>query len=185
MGVPSWQEIVAMVAGAAKTAKPGAWIEGRGWHQEKWNRSPGRVVKGFQTNDLINAVAPNNPVVLGHASGHALIANDEALKLAGIAAKTPNPPGGEIIKDESGRPTGVFVDGAQALIRRALAKSLAQRTPGRGQGRFPKRGPPRHAGRARERRNDVPGHGRVVRHDRRDQADGRRGSTCRSASTSW
>ncbi|MGH7615664.1 MAG: amidohydrolase [Gemmatimonadaceae bacterium] len=128
MGVPSWQDIATMVAGAAKTAKPGAWIQGRGWHQEKWNRSPGRVVKGFKTNDLINQAAPNNPVVLGHASGHALIANDVAVKLAGINANTPNPPGGEIIKDENGKPTGVFVDGAQGLIQRALAKSLARRS---------------------------------------------------------
>ena len=129
MGVPTWQDIAQMVAAAAKTAKPGAWIQGRGWHQEKWSKSPGRVVKGFQTNDLINQAAPNNPVVLGHASGHALIANDVALKLAGIGPSTPNPPGGEIIKDESGKPTGVLVDGAQGLLRRALAKSLAQRTP--------------------------------------------------------
>jgi predicted amidohydrolase YtcJ len=87
------------------------------------------VVKGFQTNDLINQAAPNNPVVLGHASGHALIANAKALELAGIGPDTPSPPGGEIIKDETGKPTGVFVDAAQGLLRRALAKSLAQRTP--------------------------------------------------------
>jgi predicted amidohydrolase YtcJ len=128
MGVPSWQDVAQMVGSAAKSAKPGAWIQGRGWHQEKWNRSPGRVVKGFQTNDLINQAAPNNPVVLGHASGHALIANDMALKLAGIGPDTPNPPGGEIIKDASGKPTGILVDGAQGLLRRALSKSLAQRT---------------------------------------------------------
>lgn len=129
MGVPSWQDIATMVENAAKTAKPNAWIQGRGWHQEKWNRSPGRVVKGFQTNDLINQAAPNNPVVLGHASGHALIANAKALELAGIGPETPNPPGGEIIKDETGKPTGVLVDGAQGLVRRALAKFLAQRSP--------------------------------------------------------
>ena len=129
MGVPSWQDIASMVADAAKTAKPGAWIQGRGWHQEKWNRSPGRVVEGFQTNDLINRAAPNNPVILGHASGHALIANDAALKLAGIGPRTPNPPGGRIIRDASGRATGVLVDGAQGLMRRALGKSLAMRTP--------------------------------------------------------
>ena len=129
MGVPSWQDIAAMVAAAAKTAKPGAWIQGRGWHQEKWNRAPGRVVKGFQTNDLINDAAPNNPVLLEHASGHALIANAKALELAGVTADTPNPPGGEIIKDETGKPTGVFVDGAQSLIHRALDKTLAQRSP--------------------------------------------------------
>ncbi|MEO7083543.1 MAG: amidohydrolase [Gemmatimonadaceae bacterium] len=136
MGVPSWQDIATMVAGAAKTAKPGAWIQGRGWHQEKWNVSPGRVVKGFQTNDLINQAAPNNPVVLGHASGHALIANDVALKLAGIGATTPNPPGGEIIKDQTGKPTGVLVDGAQGLLRRAMAKSLAGRSAEEGKADF-------------------------------------------------
>ena len=129
MGVPTWQDIAQMVADAAKTAKPGAWIQGRGWHQEKWTKSPGRIVAGFQTNDLINKAAPNNPVVLGHASGHALIANDAALKLAGITAATPNPPGGEIIKDASGRPTGVLVDGAQGLIGRGRSKTLAKRTP--------------------------------------------------------
>ncbi|HET7622661.1 MAG TPA: amidohydrolase [Gemmatimonadaceae bacterium] len=128
MGVPTWQEIATMVADAANAAKPGAWIQGRGWHQEKWNESPGRIVKGFQTNDLINQAAPNNPVILVHASGHALIANDAALRLAGIGPDTPNPQGGEIIKDERGRPTGILVDGAQRLVRRALAKSLSARS---------------------------------------------------------
>lgn len=129
MGVPSWQDIATMVGNAARTAKPGAWIRGHGWHQEKWNRSPGRVVKGFETNDLINRAAPNNPVILEHASGHALIANDVALRLAGITSSTPNPPGGEIIKDPSGRPTGILVDGAQSLIRDALDKNLSARSP--------------------------------------------------------
>lgn len=129
MGVPSWQRIAQMVTDAARTAKPGAWIRGRGWHQEKWNRSPGRVVEGFQTNDLITEAAPNNPVVLKHASGHALIANDVALRLAGITASTPDPSGGRIIKDASGRPTGVLVDGAQRLIGRAASKVLTSRTP--------------------------------------------------------
>jgi hypothetical protein len=128
-GIPTWQEIVQMVATATKDGKPGALILGDGWHQEKWNQSPGRVVQGFQTNDLLNEVAPNNPVVLGHASGHALIANDAALKLAGITAATPNPPGGKIIKDATGRPTGILVDDAQGLMTRAVAKRQAERTP--------------------------------------------------------
>ncbi|MGH7582548.1 MAG: amidohydrolase [Gemmatimonadales bacterium] len=138
MGVPSWQEIVAMVGDAAKTAKPGAWIQGRGWHQEKWNRSPGRVVEGFQTNDLLNEAAPNNPVILGHASGHALIANNAALKLAGIGSSTPNPPGGRIIKDPSGRPTGVLVDRAQALVRKSLGEYLSSLTPEESRAEFRK-----------------------------------------------
>ena len=138
MGKPSWQVIATMVADAAKKASPGAVIQGRGWHQEKWNESPGRVVKGFQTNDLINQAAPDNPVILEHASGHALIANDAALKLAGISSSTPNPPGGEIIKDAAGRPTGVLVDAAQALIGRALSANQAKLTPEQVQDEFRK-----------------------------------------------
>jgi predicted amidohydrolase YtcJ len=138
MGVPSWQDIAAMVGNAARTAKPGAWIQGHGWHQEKWNRSPGRVVKGFETNDLINEAAPHNPVILEHASGHALIANDVALRLAGITSSTPNPPGGEIIKDARGRPTGILVDGAQSLVRDALAKNLSTRSPEEAEAEFRK-----------------------------------------------
>jgi predicted amidohydrolase YtcJ len=129
MHAHTWQEIVDMVAAAAKDAKPGAWIQGRGWHQEKWDAPPPRVVAGFQTNDLLNQVAPNNPVLLTHASGHALIANDAALKAAGVGPSTPNPPGGEIIKDGRGRPTGIMVDGAEGLVRRALGKFEAERTP--------------------------------------------------------
>jgi predicted amidohydrolase YtcJ len=136
MGVPSWQDIAAMVGNAARTAKPGAWIRGHGWHQEKWNRSPGRVVKGFETNDLINQAAPNNPVILEHASGHALIANDVALRLAGVTSSTPNPPGGEIIKDATGRPTGILVDGAQSLVRDALDKNLSTRSPEEAEAEF-------------------------------------------------
>jgi len=129
MGKPSWQVIATMVADAAKNASPGAVIRGSGWHQEKWNESPGRVVKGFQTNDLINKAAPGNPVILEHASGHALIANNAALKLAGITASTPNPPGGEIIKDATGRPTGVLVDAAQGLIGSGLSAHQPKQTP--------------------------------------------------------
>jgi predicted amidohydrolase YtcJ len=129
MHAHTWQEIVDMVAAAAKDAKPGQWILGRGWHQEKWDSPPPRVVAGFQTNDLLNQVAPNNPVILTHASGHALIANDAALKLAGVSSSTPDPQGGEIIKDARGRPTGIMVDGAEGLVRRAYGKSQADRTP--------------------------------------------------------
>jgi len=129
MHAHTWQDIVDMVAAAAKKAKPGQWILGRGWHQEKWDSPPPRVVAGFQTNDLLNQVAPNNPVLLTHASGHALIANAAAMKAAGVTASTPSPAGGEIIKDARGRPTGIFVDDAEGLIRGALRKYQAERTP--------------------------------------------------------
>lgn len=129
MPTHSWQQIVEMVRQAAADAEPGEWILGRGWHQEKWDESPGRVVAGFQTNDLLNEAAPNNPVLLTHASGHASIANAAALAAAGVTASTPAPSGGEIIKDGRGQPTGILVDAASGLVRRALAQSRADRTP--------------------------------------------------------
>jgi predicted amidohydrolase YtcJ len=129
MHVRTWDDIVAMVKQAATEKKPGEWILGRGWHQEKWSQPPARVVAGFPTNDELNSAAPDNPVLLTHASGHAAIANAKALEMAGITASTPNPVGGEIIKDARGRLTGMLVDAAQGLARGALDKAEAARTP--------------------------------------------------------
>ena len=125
----NWDEIVAMVAAAAARAKPGEWILGRGWHQEKWDRRPADAVEGFPRNTLLTKVAPNNPVLLTHASGHATVANAKAMELAGITRRTPNPPGGEIMKDKAGNPIGVFEERASGLVGKALADALARRTP--------------------------------------------------------
>jgi predicted amidohydrolase YtcJ len=125
----NWDEIVAMVAEAAKRSKPGEWILGRGWHQEKWDRRPADAVEGFPTNTLLTKVAPNNPVLLTHASGHATVANAKAMDLAGVTRRTPNPPGGEIMKDKAGNPTGVFKERASGLVGKALADDLAKRSP--------------------------------------------------------
>ncbi len=108
----SWEEVVDRVREAARHAKPGEWIFGRGWHQEKWSHPPARTVEGFPTEDLLSAAAPDNPVLLKHASGHAAIVNQAALKESGIDANTPDPPGGKIVRDAAGRPTGVLVDTA-------------------------------------------------------------------------
>ena len=75
----SWADIVSMVEKAAAETEPGEWIRGRGWHQDKWSDSPARVVNGFPTHDELSAAAPNHPVLLTHASGHALLANAEAM----------------------------------------------------------------------------------------------------------
>lgn len=112
----NWDQIVAMVAAAAKEAKPGEWIVGRGWHQEKWDAKPQPDVNGFPVNSTLNAVSPNNPVLLEHASGHAAFVNDAALKSAGITRDTPNPPGGEITKDAQGNPIGLLNERAQGLV---------------------------------------------------------------------
>ena len=117
MKVQTWDEIVAMVEQAAKTAKPGQWIRGRGWHQEKWTKKPDPNVEGFPTHASLDRVSPNNPVVLTHASGHASFANAKAMEISGVTRSSPNPDGGEILKDASGDPVGLFRETAQRLIR--------------------------------------------------------------------
>jgi hypothetical protein len=113
----SWTEIVAMVDEAVKKAKPGEWIHGRGWHQEKWSSKPDPDVEGFPTHASLDAVSPNNPVVLTHASGHASFVNGQALQASGIDRNTKDPAGGEILKDASGEPTGLLRETAEGLIR--------------------------------------------------------------------
>jgi predicted amidohydrolase YtcJ len=127
--VKNWDQIVAMVAAAAHEAKPGAWIIGRGWHQAKWDPPPSPSVQGFPLHDQLSKVSPNNPVWLTHASGHAGFANAEAMRIAGVDKNTPNPPGGEILKDAQGNPTGLFNEQAQDLISRALVEYRAHLPP--------------------------------------------------------
>ncbi len=114
----SWDEIVHMVALAVEKAKPGEWIIGRGWHQEKWTSTPRPNVEGFPTHASLDKVSPNNPVILTHASGHASFANAKAMELSNVTKDTANPNGGEILKDKAGSPTGLLRETASGLIRR-------------------------------------------------------------------
>ncbi|WP_237384468.1 amidohydrolase [Sulfidibacter corallicola] len=118
----SWDEIVARVKDAAAKAAPGDWITGRGWHQEKWDAQPAKIVKGFPTHEALSKVAPNNPVVLEHASGHALIANAKAMEVANIGSDVKDPQGGEVFRDAKGNLTGIFNEAAESLIYRALER---------------------------------------------------------------
>src|SRR5260370_11721580 len=118
--IKNWDQIVAMVAAAAREAKPGTWILGRGWHQAKWDPPPSPNVQGFPLHDALSKASPRNPVLLTHASGHAGFANAEAMRLAGIDRNTPAPPGGEILKDAQGNPIGLLNETAQQLASRAL-----------------------------------------------------------------
>src|SRR5271165_505791 len=120
----SWDEIVAMVAAAAKEAKPGTWILGSGFHQAKWDRAPQQNVRGFPLHESLSRVSPRNPVWLTHASGHAGFANAEALRLAGVNRATPDPAGGEILRDPPGNPTGLLNERAQEFVERVLSSSL-------------------------------------------------------------
>lgn len=120
----SWQEIIAQVAQAAKNTAPGDWIEGRGWHQEKWTSAPDAQLYGYPFHYQLSAVSPDNPVILYHASGHALFANEAAMKAAGITKETPDPSGGVIIRDVDGTAIGVFEERAMNYIRDAYDRYL-------------------------------------------------------------
>ncbi len=125
----SWQDIVDMVEEAVGDAEPGSWITGRGWHQEKWDPVPEGVVDGVPTHHDLSAVSPENPVYLRHASGHAGFANEAAMRAAGVSPETPNPPGGEIIRDARGQLTGLFRETAAGVIGAALARARESMTP--------------------------------------------------------
>ncbi|MCK5376242.1 MAG: amidohydrolase [Acidobacteria bacterium] len=115
-----FDEIVAMVAAAVAEAEPEQWILGRGWHQEKWSSAPDPHVSGLPYHDALSAVSPDNPVMLTHASGHATMVNSLALEMAGIDSSTPDPPGGEIVRDASGRAIGVLRETAEDLVAAKL-----------------------------------------------------------------
>jgi predicted amidohydrolase YtcJ len=127
MNVRNWDEIIAMVGTSARDARQDAWIVGRGWHQEKWDRPAEPSVDGVPVHASLDSVSPNNPVYLTHASGHAAFVNGRALELAGITRDTPNPPGGEIVKDADGEPTGLLRETAQRLAGRVRARAEAER----------------------------------------------------------
>lgn len=112
-----WEEIVEQVRAAAESTPAGEWIEGRGWHQSKWDAPSEPNVEGYPVHAELSRASPENPVRLVHASGHMSLVNQLALEMSGITAETADPDGGEILHDADGRPTGVLRETAQALLR--------------------------------------------------------------------
>jgi predicted amidohydrolase YtcJ len=132
MGVKTYEELIQKVGEAAATAKPGDWITGRGWHQDKWIKMPEKTVKGFQTHEALSAVSPNNPVYLAHASGHASFVNQKAMDMAGITplrSETPTQEveGGEVLRDELGNPSGVLVERASSLVSKLIPETTPEK----------------------------------------------------------
>lgn len=122
-------EIVTMVETAVAEAQPGEWILGRGWHQEKWDSVPQPNVEGLPLHEALSAISPDNPVMLSHASGHAIMVNAKAMELAGVTSSTVAPEGGEIVTDNDGNPIGIFRENAEELFDYAYDQSRANRTP--------------------------------------------------------
>ena len=131
----NWGDVVGQVAVAVDKAQPGEWIFGRGWHQDKWQSEEGglaandEVIDGVPANDSLNAVSQNNPVYLGHASGHAAYANDAALAAAGIDKGTPDPDGGTIVHKANGNPSGLLRENAQDAVENAIVVYDERLTP--------------------------------------------------------
>jgi len=98
------------VADRVKTAKPGEWVQGRGWDEGKL------AEQRYITAADLDKVAPDNPVWLTQTTGHYGVANSAALRLAGVERETTDPPAGTIDRDTRGNPTGVLKESAQQLV---------------------------------------------------------------------
>lgn len=121
----NWDAIVAEVKAAVAKARPGQWIVGQGWQQAKWNKVPQPNVDGLPLPAALDAVSPDNPVILLHASRHALYANAAALEAAGITDATADPKGGSIVRDAQGHAIGMLRDTAAELVYAAYEKHLS------------------------------------------------------------
>jgi predicted amidohydrolase YtcJ len=109
-GAANLDEAMERIAARADDQEASVWLGGRGWNQTDW---PGGA---FPTAADLDKIVPNRPVYLSHKSGHAAWVNNQALKLAGITAETADPPGGQIHRDEQGRPSGILFEEAMGLV---------------------------------------------------------------------
>ncbi len=129
MNAKNWDEIVQLVAAAVAKAKPGDWIIGRGWHQEKWTPPPAVNHLGYPYHETLDKVSPSNPVLLEHASGHSVYVNAAAMQQAGITDNTLSPTGGDIVKDPQKKIVGVLEERAQNLAFVAYERWQNKRSP--------------------------------------------------------
>lgn len=113
-------EVVAVIAGAAKTRPASEWLVGRGWDQNRW---PGQQ---FPTKASLDAAVSDRPVLLRRVDGHAIWVNSRALAEAQITKSTPDPAGGKIVRDANGEPTGVLIDNATDLVDAKVPSPTAE-----------------------------------------------------------
>jgi predicted amidohydrolase YtcJ len=106
------EEFARRIGERAKATAKGDWVTGGNWDEQKW--SPPHL----PTKELIDPVTPSTPVWVNRNDGHESLANSFTLRLANITAKTPDPPGGQIVRDAQGNPTGVLRDAAQSLVEK-------------------------------------------------------------------
>ncbi len=119
VGTTSVEEITNKLAEKVRAAAPGEWIRGRGWDQNDWGSGAGQ--KPFPTAEMLDKVSPDNPVILSRIDGHAIWVNSKAMNIAAMSSDMNiDVDGGKILRDRFGKPTGIFVDNAETLIRKAV-----------------------------------------------------------------
>ena len=115
----SREEFVRRIAEFAHKKRPGEWITGGDWDHSLWGRPAGAGAR-LPSRDWIDAVTPENPVWINRLDGHMSLANTAAMRLAKVSDDVADVPGGEIVRDDAGRPTGIFKDNAIGLVERAV-----------------------------------------------------------------
>jgi predicted amidohydrolase YtcJ len=116
-------EFARRIGGRAKAAAKGEWILGGNWDEQAWPGAP------LPVKEMIDGVTPDTPVFVTRYDEHMSLANTLALRLAGVSAATPDPPGGVIVRDAAGHPTGILKDAAQAFVFKVIpAPTPEQRT---------------------------------------------------------
>jgi hypothetical protein len=112
--VTSHAEFRQRVGDYARARRPGEWIVDGNWDEQKWKPA------ALPAHEWIDEVTPNNPVWINRSDGHMMLANAFAMTLAGITKNTPDIPGGVIVRDKDGNPTGIFKDAAKDLVERVI-----------------------------------------------------------------
>ena len=115
-GANSLKEMLTQVEIYANKLEQGKWVVGRGWIEKKWPEAR------FPTIQELDMISPDKPMALERADGHAIIVNSLALEMANITGDTPDPVGGKIDKDVSGKPNGVLIDKASLLVESIIPK---------------------------------------------------------------
>jgi predicted amidohydrolase YtcJ len=110
----SAEEFRRRIGDYARTLPKGAWIRNGLWDHTRWTPA------ALPTHELIDPVTPNNPVFVWRLDGHMALANGLAMRLAGLDRNTRDVPGGEIVRDKDGNPTGILKDHATSLIETVM-----------------------------------------------------------------
>jgi len=109
-GTNTLEDFLTKVRQRAEQTEAGKWVIGRGWIETFWKPPQ------FPIRQDLDKIASDHPIYLTRADGHASVANTAALRIAGIDKNTPDPFGGQILKDKNGEPTGMLLDNAQDLV---------------------------------------------------------------------